>query len=247
MGKYLTKIGICDNSICLCSEIEKNIIKYCENIKEMVSIEIYYSGKKLCEDLKSNIIYDLLFLEIELNGDCSGIEIGKYIREELKNEFIQIVFISAHKEHAMKLFKIRPMDFLIKPISDRMIFETVKTGIRLTKSEGCFQYKQGRNLNKVYIRDILYFKSKDREVEMITINGKISFYDSLESIYNRLKNFRFFYAHKSYLVNYLHILEFYYDKLIMSNREVIRIAQTRRKVIREMHKRYLIKEIENIN
>ena len=37
--------------------------------------------------------YDILFLDIDL-GDVKGFEIGKQIRDELKNNKIQIVYIS---------------------------------------------------------------------------------------------------------------------------------------------------------
>lgn len=248
MDKSLINIGICDDDMRLCSQIEKDILEYCRSIQQLVNIEIYYNGNKLCQDLKKGIIFDMLFLDIELDEKCNGIDIGYYIRDKLMNEVMQIVYISSYEKYALELFKNRPMDFLIKPITSEMIYRAVKTGIRLiNKNTISFQFKQGRNWNKVYIKNILYFKSKDREVEMVTGSGKITFYGSLENIYQKLQSYRFFYAHKSYLVNYLHVREFFYDRLVMSNKEVIQIAQTRRKSVREIQKEYLLKEIEDAN
>ncbi len=248
MNKNLVNIGICDDNIRFCSELEKVIIKYCEVERQLVNIEIYYSGDKLYEDLKKETIFDILFLDIELGGKYSGVDIGCFIRNDLQNEAIQIIYISSYDKYALKLFKTRPMDFLIKPVNSHMIYKAMKMGIDLTKRNVIsFQYKQGRNWNKVYINSILYFKSKDREIEMVTVNGKITFYESLENIYEMLYMHRFFYVHKSYLVNYLHVIEFFYDKLIMSNKEIIHIAQTRRKAVREIQKEYLSKEIEGGN
>lgn len=241
-------IGICDDNICICSEIERYILKYCQSIKQLVQVEIYYSGNSLCQDLKKGIIFDMLFLDISLQDKYNGVDIGQFIRDELMNEFLQIVYISSYEKYALELFKNRPMDFLIKPITREMIYKAVKIGIRLTKKNTVsFQFKQGRDWNKVYIKNIIYFKSKDREVEIITTNDKITFYGSLANIYEELCPYRFFYAHKSYLVNYLHVREFYYDRLIMSNKEVIQIAQTRRKEVREIQKEYFIKELEYAN
>lgn len=244
----LVNIGICDDNIGLCSEIEEFILDYCKSKKQLANIEIYCSGNTLCEALKRGVIFDILFLDIELGGDCSGVEIGRYIREGLQNESMQIIYISSYEKYALELFKNRPMDFLIKPITQSMIYKAIKVGIKLTSKNAVpFKFKQGRDWNKVFIDTILYFKSKDREVEMVTCNDKITFYSSLESIYEELQQYRFFYAHKSYLVNYLHVSEFFYDRLRMSNHEIIHIAQTRRKAVREIQKKYLFKEIEDAN
>lgn len=244
MDKKLIKTAICDDDIRMCSKIEKDILDYCQRVQELVNIEIYYTGESLYKDLMSGIAYDLLFLDIELEGTYNGIKIGQYIRNGLKNEVIQIIYVSSYKKYALDLFKNRPMDFLIKPITSSMIYQAVKTGIKLIgKNETFFQYKLGRNINKEYIKNVLYFQSKDREVEMVTIREKITFYGSLQDIYNQLKQNRFFYSHKSYLVNYIHVREFFYDRLLLSNDETIQIAQTRRKAVREIQKEYLMKEI----
>ncbi len=246
MEKELIKIAICDDDIRICSEIENMIMMFGKSVPEILAVEVYYTGMALCNDLDHGEQYDILFLDIELADSSNGVNIGQYIRENLKNEAIQIIFISSHKKYALDLFKIRPIDFLIKPIADETIWETLRLCIRLLKkTEVSFQYKQGRNLNKISINDILYFKSNDREVEMITSIDKKVFYGSLECIYDQLSVYGFFYAHKSYLINYLHVREFHYDRIFISNNEVIKIAQNRRKTVREIQKKYLLMETGN--
>lgn len=248
MENELIKIAICDDDIRICSNIENAILEYDKVIPEILIPEIYYTGKTLCNDLDNGEVYDILFLDIELANFSSGISIGHYIREKLKNEALQIVYVSSHKKYALELFKVRPIDFLIKPILDEIIWKTLQLCIKLLqKIEVSFQYKQGRNLNKIPIKDILYFKSIDREVEMITTSGRKFFYDSLENIYTQLSGYRFFYVHKSYLINYMHINEFYYDKIYISNDDIIKIAQNRRKQVRELQKNYLLLEMENVD
>lgn len=248
MENELIKIAICDDDIRICSDIENAIIEYGKNVSEILTVEIYYTGTALCNDLNNGEVYDILFLDIELTNSSNGVSVGHYIREKIKNEALQIVYISSHKKYALALFKVRPTDFLIKPITEETIWKTLRLCIRLLqKSEVSFQYKQGRNLNKIPIKDILYFKSNDREIEMITVNGKKTFYGSLESIYDQLKVYRFFYTHKSFLVNYMHVSEFYYDRICISNGDIIKIAQNRRKQVREIQKNYLLMETENVD
>lgn len=241
--KTLIKIAVCDDNVRLCSDIEKYIFEYRQNSAEFYDVETYYSGKTIIEDLEKGIHYDIIFLDIEMEF-MNGVQVGRFIRENLQEDNTLIVYMSSYTKYALDLFRVRPMDFLIKPLDKKKIMKALDTGTKLLhKGDVTFQYKQGRNWNKVYIRNILYFKAKDREVEMITQDGTITFYESLENIYEKLGTHKFFYAHKSYLVNYFHVSEFFYDKLLMSNGNEIGIAQTRRKTVRKIQKDLLYEEL----
>lgn len=129
----------------------------------------------------------MFFLDIEIEF-MNGVQVGRFIREKLQDDNTLIVYMSSYTKYAMELFEVRPMDFLIKPLNEKKIIKALETGTKLLhKGEVSFQYKQGRNWNKTYIRNIIYFKAKDREVEMITQNGTITFYEALESIYEKFQ------------------------------------------------------------
>ena len=51
--------------------------------------------------MKSNP-YDLIFLDIELPR-MNGVAVGKYIRESLNNETVQIAYISSKQQYAMDI------------------------------------------------------------------------------------------------------------------------------------------------
>lgn len=230
------RIAVCDDEVTLSSWIEKIILQYEKSKLEVFQVDVYYTGEELCNYLESGVYYDLIFLDIELKL-LNGIEVGKKIRDELKNEGTQIVYISAKNSYAMELFKVRPMDFLIKPLKPVYLEETVMKAMELSeRTSKLFQYKQGHELHKIQVKEILYFRSLNREIRMVTKNSNIEFYGTLEKIFEELEKYRFFYCHKSYLVNYNHIINFEYTKLTMSNQEVIPISQPKRKLIRDMQK-----------
>lgn len=83
----------------------------------------------MLEALKEDAaLFHLLFMDIEL-GDTDGIILGNTLREHLGNEITQIVFISYRKDYALQLFRIRPLDFLIKPMDYgkiRLIMDTYR-------------------------------------------------------------------------------------------------------------------------
>lgn len=232
------RIGICDDEFIICSEIENIILNYSKSISEKIEVDVFYSGEELYKYLKNDNRFDMVFLDIELNK-LSGIELGKRIREEIKNEITQIVFISSKENYAMELFGVRPLNFLIKPIDDIKVIKMVDKAIELlNKLDVYFKYKQGHNFYRKEIKDIIYFESDNRKIKMVTTTEEIIFYSNLSEIHSQLESHKFFFTHKSYLVNYYHVAEFYYDRLIMTNSHVLPISQSKRTEVRKLQLKY---------
>ncbi len=123
-------IGICDDEKDTCAQIADMVYEYGrkENVEIMVSV--WNTGEALYQDLADKKPIDLLFLDIELVS-TSGIQIGKRIRNELENPDISIAYISSKSSYALELFKIHPIDFLIKPVSAQDIWDTIDEALRL--------------------------------------------------------------------------------------------------------------------
>ena len=83
------------------------------------------------------------------------------------------------------------------------------------------------------IKDILYFESDNRKINIYTTKGQISFYGILSEVLEELDEFDFLFIHQSYIVNYNHIISFEYNQVTMSNDTILPISQSRRKIIRE--------------
>ena len=232
------RVAICDDDLRFCEQLKTYIEQFGKEYMIDFYIDIFYSGKNLCRELQQHEEYDIIFLDIVL-GDTSGIDVGNYIRDELQNQNVQIVYISAYSSYAMQLFKIRPMDFLIKPVSKSEVEHLLQVGLEiLGNRRKTFLYKVKREVKEIYIADILYFKGKDREIEIVLKDKKICYYGKLRDVYEQLEDEGFVFIHKSYLINIRQILDFSYDKVSMSNGEVLEIAQGRRKRFREIQMRY---------
>lgn len=113
----MIRIAICDDEIGTCSDIENMILDFADSHALQIETEVFYSGETLYRFLKSECVFDLIFLDIQLL-EMDGILVGKQIREQLKNEKVSIVYISSKETYAMHLFQVRPLDFLIKPITN---------------------------------------------------------------------------------------------------------------------------------
>lgn len=238
----LLNIAICDDDKSICNQLEDIIISYQNSYQKNIDIQVFISGESLCYAIEKNNNFDLIFLDIEL---CSlnGIDVGKMLRKRLNNQIVQIVYISGKEKYAMDLFELRPLNFLIKPLDPRNIIESIELCISLlNKLNGYFSYKIGFDTIRVPVKEIIYFESVNRKINIFTKLGTESFYGKLEEIYEDIKEYQFLYIHKSYLVNYNFVELFKYDVVVLPEGIELPISHSRRKTIREQSQIFANKE-----
>lgn len=228
----MLKIAICDDHNIICSQIEQVILDYAKRTSKKIEIDVFYTGEKLVEAMHDGEDYDLIFLDIELEM-ISGVQAARIIRDEIKNERTQIIFISGKESYALELFEVRPLNFLIKPLSSEKIENTINKAIELMKNnKQYFEFSFGKYTYKVLYSDIIYFESKGKKITIVTTSGKYEFYAKLQNIEKDLQEFDFLNIHKSYLINYIHVIEYNYEYVVMSNGIKLAISQQNRKDIR---------------
>lgn len=226
-------IAVCDDENSICTQVESILIELSKNLPKKIEVEVFFSGEALCQFLSNGAYFDIIFLDIELQM-LNGVEVGKKIRGEMNNETIQIIYISGKDSYAMELFETRPLNFLIKPLQTEKIEEVVRKAIHLIeRGNQFFKYKNGRTKNKIPIKDILYFESGGKKVKMVLQGEMHEFYSKLLDIEQQLDNEDFILIHKSYLVNYFHVIEYQYDSVEMSDKTILSISQQHRKSVRD--------------
>ena len=113
-------------------------------MSETFEVESYYDGEHLIEQLNNGAYYDFIFLDIHLTA-MNGVDVGKWIREELKDYKTFIIYISSDISYAMELFQVQPFDFLIKPLKPEQVYNVIDKGIcRLKESIRFLQYKKNK-------------------------------------------------------------------------------------------------------
>lgn len=157
---------------------------------------------------------------------------GRLIREELKDDLTQIVYISSKRGYSMDLFENRPLNFLMKPLTEEMIIKSLQKSMELSQRVSLqFEFKNGRNICKIPYKNIMYFKSNNKKISIVTANENKEFYDKLSSVYKSVPSEYFVLIHKSYLVNYLYVSEYRHDAVRMTNGEILPISQMYRKEV----------------
>lgn len=175
----ILKIAIVDDEAIITKQMDSILIKICQELEVDVKVDLFESGKAAILAL-SQEIYHLVFLDIEM-GECSGIEVSRYIRDSLMNDTTQIVYVSGKHEYDRLLFEFRPFHFLAKPINKKMVWEVIRKYIRIyMNTQDLYKFRQGHDTSFVKLDSILYFESIGRKIKIKTTTEELFYYGSLQ-------------------------------------------------------------------
>ncbi len=230
-GYDVFRIGICDDEKVTCAELENMLYEYGKAAGIKVDVNVWFTGESLCTYLKSENTLDLLFLDIELIS-TDGIKVGGFIREELENIETMIVYISSKSSYAMSLFRIQPLDFLIKPLKQEVIEDVMNRCMMLYERKNqLFEfYAKGYHF-KVPYKEIIYFYSQNKKINIVLKGEEMQFNGKLKGIADIVPH-NFIQIHQSYLVNLDFVVECSYEIMRMQNGTLLNISQPYRKAVR---------------
>jgi two-component system, LytTR family, response regulator len=152
---------------------------------------------KLVSELKP----DLLLLDIQMPS-CSGIDVAA----SLPNPRPQIIFCTAHDQHAVDAFELHAIDYLLKPISRIRLAEALQRvrslpAARRHISPTRFLVKSNSHYLVVGESRVLYFSSEDGLTKLIAEGGQYWMDPTLNELELRLDRSRFFRISRAALIN----------------------------------------------
>lgn len=227
----MIKIGVCDDNQQFVGTVTTYLDKLSNLYHYEIEVEAYASGEELVDDMRNGVSFDLIYLDIEMNG-MDGIETASWIR---RNDYhLLLVYISSHEEYLKKLFETEPFRFLQKPLLYPE-FEAVfrKAVKRIEQKQSSYYYFHSRkSLIKVLCKDILYFESSGRKIIVHTMHATYEYYDKLNNVEEKVKGMRFIRIHKAYLVNIDNIEAFQYERVALVDGTILSISEKNRPRIR---------------
>jgi two-component system response regulator LytT len=157
--------------------------------------------------------YDVVFLDIRMPG-LSGMEAMPVINSLPRRP--DVVFVTAHDDHAVDAFDHDAADYLLKPVSEKRLSKTLE---RLRKRHGGAPAavaesapvrmpveRDGRTL-LVRPTDIRYVCASGHDVSVHVFEGDYRYRGTLAECAARLEPRGFLRVHRSYLVNPDHVVE----------------------------------------
>lgn len=231
-------VALCDDDKRLCTELENTLGEILSRQNIAHEITKYFSGEEILNKIKQKSSYDLIFLDIELSENgLNGVDVGNLLRANGDN--CAIVYISWQKKYSMDLHEIRPLNFLIKPLTPEKIEKTIKTYLQLYwHKTNDFSYKMRQDTFKVSAADIVYLESTAHKLTLhLKCGSKQSFYGTLKVVYHeQLDKLDFLFIHASYAVNFDYISAFRHDKVELNyGNTILPVSRQRKKDAKEKY------------
>lgn len=184
----------------------KNLLAEHKEVEVIAECADAMQAKEKINELKP----DIIFCDIHMPGK-TGLELV----EEISGT-IDVVFVTAFDEHAIKAFELNAFDYLLKPVQPERLSETIKklsikesatkidNNTPLTERDMVF-IKDGDKCWFVRLSDIRLFESEGNYVRVYFENFRPLILRSLNSLETRLNEKQFFRASRKHMINLSYI------------------------------------------
>ena len=160
---------------------------------------------------------DIAFLDIRMPG-LSGIEVAR-----AAGRAVRIVFVTAFDQYAVQAFDRAAVDYVLKPVSDERLAETVArlksqapatdaslsdvlAAISRMRPEGperlaWIRASRGTQIVLIDVDDVVYFQANDKYTSVLTAEGESLIRTPLRELADQLDARHFWQVHRGTIVN----------------------------------------------
>jgi DNA-binding LytR/AlgR family response regulator len=184
--------------------------------KVAADIEVAEAGDAI-EALRelAGAAYDIVFLDINLPR-LSGLEATKVINALPLPP--QVVFVTAHDTHALDAFDLAAFDYVVKPVSQARLAQTVER-LRALRANGAsasrpadalpsrIALEDGDRTRLVKVAEIRYVQANGHVVTARVFDADLRWKGSLAEAAARFEPAGFLRVHRAYLVNPERVVE----------------------------------------
>lgn len=160
------QLCICDDDLNVLQTLEKYALEFCFQKNIDINITKLSSPERLVYGDGS---FDIVFLDIQFDGDTNGIEVAKAIRQ--KGYQCLILFITVHEGFSIKGYEAEAFRFLVKPLGKEAVFAALDDCIRKLYSGAVVSIKTSLGDELVKSKEILYVMTLNRKRIIATISG----------------------------------------------------------------------------
>ena len=214
----LIKILIVEDNVIIADDMQSMLEEIGYNI--VANVVDYESAIEVLE----NEHVDLALLDIILATERTGIDIGKYIRE---NKNIPFIFVTSNSDKATveNAKSVKPNGYLVKPFEQQDLFTSIEIALSNFNEQSAAAasngnapvsgnnsilrnsifVKKNQHYHRIPFDDIHYVKADNVYLEVHTRDKSFLVRSAMKDYIEKLPSHQFYRAHKSYIVNLDHI------------------------------------------
>ena len=242
------KIAFCDDDAACREEIDRLLSIYAGARPDH---NISYTAFAYTDDLLDASAklggFDLYVLDIVMQNDITGIELGVKLRQAGYDG--KIVYLTSSAEYAIDSFKVKPFHYIMKPVDKDSFFAILDEAYEIISHESNqkFMVKTKENSLLVSYDSILYAELVKRTLVFRLVGGKTVDSTTLrttfsEAVAELTADSRFMICGSGLLVNLHHITSVGNDSLVFRNGQKVYLGKKLCRDIRSAWNEFWFKE-----
>ncbi len=228
-------VGFVDDDSYIIDIFKGSVISIFKKYGIDADFETFVDPSRVIEEAKEE--FDILFCDIEM-PDMDGITLSSLYKE--KHPFTEIIFISNREDKVFDSLTVHPFGFVRKKnfLNDiQKIIASYVDKKLMAKPAEYISVKQGTNVIKIYIDDIIYIETNKRNQYIHLVNREMPVETTLtmKALCDALESKGFIYCHKSFLVNYRFIKEIRTDTILLTDGTSVYLARRKATEVKEKY------------
>lgn len=175
---------------------------------------------------------DIVFMDISMPGK-TGFDLLKLV-PDLQSE---LIFVTAHEEHALRAFDHAATGYLLKPVDDAELLKAIARAMtRVDLKRGKPAKEPGiadkvgipgnKGIDYINVSDILYLESVNKCTRVVTAGREYMSSNNLGRFKELTDKYDFFQVHRSYIINLHGVVRYETEgNVIMSDKTVLPVSK----------------------
>lgn len=207
-------IAICDDERQQMEALHSAVLWWGQNSSHVCDVAVFSSAEAFLFEYDGNNSYDILLLDIEMEG-MSGIELAKRLRQDGCHS--EIIFITSHFEFYGEGYEVDALHYLIKPVDREKLCSVLeKAAGRLAAEPASVIINCEGKTIKLPERNILYAEALLHYTLIYTADCEYKIKENFSEFAKKLSD-DFYHTHRSYYVSLKHIRRISRTSVMLDN------------------------------
>lgn len=229
------RLAYCDDEEIQLEYVQKLAETWAARYGESMTYLAYKSAKELLFENMDNYPFDLLILDIDMDG-MNGMELAHKIRE--KDAKLPILFLTNRKEYVFEGYEVQALRYLLKPLDEEKLFPILDELCTMEKKEKEYVILSiaGENI-KLEQDEIFYVEVNGHYLMIHTAKDAYEVKMSLAEMAETLTD-AFVATHRSFMVNLEHVERVMRTECLLSDGSSVPISRNCYKAVNEAFIQY---------